>query len=768
MSFDRCMRLAKAAKPELTEKAQHLIYPRMFDTGLTSAQVEQVLKTLRDSTDVGFRALKTDWQDFKRSELQQEQQAQRGENSSPYRVINGALHREKDTNDGSVPIPLCNFDAAIIREEIRDDGAEQTVTFVIEGRLQNGGPLPPAEVPASRYPGMSWVTEAWGAPPLIYAGQGTKDHLRVAIQQRSGTVPRRTVYAHFGWRKVNGAWFYLHATGAIGTDGAFSQIEVLPGDSRLSGYELPNPPEGAALQDAVRASLSLLELAPLRLSVPLLCSVYLAPLCELSPADLAVFLLGLTGTFKTELTALAQAHFGATFNGRNLPANWSATANALEKQAFIAKDMLLTVDDFSPTGTQSDVARAHRDAERLLRAQGNRAGRDRMRADGSLRPTYHPRGLILSSGEDAPKGHSLRARVFFLEVTRGDVDPAALTLAQRQASDGVYAAAMSGYVRWLAPQMDSLRTELADLKWELRACAIEHTTHRRTPDQVAALATGFHTFIRYALEIGAITQTEHAHLWTEGWAAIGEAAAKQSAQQESEDPVTRFKELLSAAVASGHAHFADVATGDAPIEPQRWGWRFKTIGTGDFMRDEWQPQGERVGWVTGETLLLEPEAAYAAAQKLARAQGDNLSMAQRTLYKRMGERGFILSSDKDRNTKRWTVVGELRAIIHLPEDYLLTENVQNVQNVRVLSETEETPTTVGGEATAKRTSAEAKRTTGTKGEGETYKGKTCAERDLQAVGTFGTKAGGVPPAGFSDNRERDPLASLVGATEGEI
>ena len=87
-------------------------------------------------------------------------------------------------------------------------------------------------------------------------------------------------------------------------------------------------------------------------------------------------------------------------------------------------------------------------------------------------------------------------------------------------------------------------------------------------------------------------------------------------------------------------------------------------------------------------VLLEPEAAYAAAQKLARAQGDNVSMNQRTLYKRMGERGFIASSDKDRNTKRWTVAGELRAIIHLFRDYLLTENVSNVPNVQAPSETE--------------------------------------------------------------------------------
>jgi len=35
-----------------------------------------------------------------------------------------------------------------------------------------------------------------------------------------------------------------------------------------------------------------------------------------------------------------------------------------------------------------------------------------MRADGSLRPPKPPRGLVISTGEEIPNGHSLRARMF--------------------------------------------------------------------------------------------------------------------------------------------------------------------------------------------------------------------------------------------------------------------------------------------------------------------------------------------------------------------
>src|SRR5204862_335813 len=112
-----------------------------------------------------------------------------------------------------------------------------------------------------------------------------------------------------------------------------------------------------------------------RITVPLLAAVYRA---VLGAADFALHLAGETGQGKTELAALAQQHYGAGLDARNLPGNWASTGNSLEGLAFAAKDGLVTVDDFVPAGTVADVARMHREADRLLRAQGNRSGRMRM------------------------------------------------------------------------------------------------------------------------------------------------------------------------------------------------------------------------------------------------------------------------------------------------------------------------------------------------------------------------------------------------------
>src|SRR5207245_7582632 len=130
-----------------------------------------------------------------------------------------------------------------------------------------------------------------------------------------------------GWREVDGHWIYLHAGGAIGESGTVEGINVAPPDA-LAGYLLPDPPGGAELVEAVRASLAIsCGLAPDRIVFLLVAAVFRATLAS---ADFALKLAGATGVYKTELAALCQQHYGAGMDARHLPASWSSTGNALE------------------------------------------------------------------------------------------------------------------------------------------------------------------------------------------------------------------------------------------------------------------------------------------------------------------------------------------------------------------------------------------------------------------------------------------------------
>src|SRR5439155_24827372 len=127
--------------------------------------------------------------------------------------------------------------------------------------------------------------------------------------------------------------------------------------------------------------------------------------------------------------------------------NWTSTANALEALAFLAKDVLLVIDDFKPGGSKAEIDQLHAKADRVLRAQGNNSARQRCWADGTVRADRPPRGLVVMTGEDQVRGESLRARQLPLLVRKGDLDVRSLTPYQQDAAAGKYAAALAGFLR---------------------------------------------------------------------------------------------------------------------------------------------------------------------------------------------------------------------------------------------------------------------------------------------------------------------------------
>ncbi len=581
----------------------------------------------------------------------------------PDRETSAGLVWDKPTANGTVTVPLTNFTARIVAQLVEDNGVEQRRLLDIEGSV--GTRARRFQLTALEFTTMNWPTERLGSDAVTYAGMG-RDHPRVAIQLLSGAAPEQIVYTHLGWREIGGTWVYLHAGGAIGplgTVGTLAEGGETHLDGALARYLLPDPPVGLALQEALQASLRLLDLAPDRVSVPLLAATYRA---VLGSTDFSLHLTGPTGTFKTELAALAEQHYGLSMDSRHLPGAWSSTGNSLEALAFAAKDALLVVDDFAPAGSAVDVQRLHREADRLFRAQGNRSGRGRMRADTSLRPAKPPRGLILSTGEDVPRGQSLRARLFVLDVAPGDVDGNALGACQADGTVGRYADALAGFIRWVSGRYSEIQSHLQSETAQLRDQDTQSRAHRRTPEIIANLAIGMRYLLDFALEAGAISVEQRVTLWQRSWAALGEAGANQDEQQSASDPAARFIQLLAAAITAGRAHIAG-EDGAAPPNAGAWGWRKEPARTDSDQPEFWRAQRERVGWVVGDALFLDPDASFAVAQSMGRDVGDPLAVQPRTLHQRLAQAGLLVSVEDARHrvTVRRTLDGARRAVLHL-------------------------------------------------------------------------------------------------------
>ncbi len=576
-----------------------------------------------------------------------------------YEATDRGLVWNRWTSNGPVPVLLTNFTARIVADIARDDGVETTRAFEIEARL--GKRVSRFSVPAARFASMNWPTEHMGAEAVIFPGQSQRDHARAAVQLLSGPVDQRTMYAHTGWRVIDGAPVYLHAGGAIGRNGQVAGVQVdLP--SALAEVKLPDPPTDETLRSAVAASLDLLRLAPDRISVPVL-----AATCRsvLGGADSSIHLSGPTGAGKTELAARCMQHFGPGFSRTALPGSWSSTGNSLEVLAFIAKDLLLPVDDFCPTGSSSDVHRIHREADRLFRGQGNNSGRGRLSSDGTLRNARPPRGLILSTGEDIPRGQSLRARMLVVAVGPYDIDFDLLTEAQKVGQEGVYAAAMAGYLKWLAPRYEGLKRKMPDEVHAIRAAAVREGQHRPAPSIVADLYIGFRTFVSFAQDVGAIESAVGDELLKRAWAALLDVAREQAEHQATSEPTARFFELLRSALASGEAYVATFE-GTAPEDAGAWGWRERIVGMGTNERKDLQPLGHRVGWIDETDIYLDRDAAYRACE-VAAGGGDGLSISASTLVKRLHEKRLLASTDQMRKSLlvRRVIENHRRSVVHV-------------------------------------------------------------------------------------------------------
>jgi hypothetical protein len=566
----------------------------------------------------------------------------------------------RPTDDGGSPMLLANFSARIIASYLLDDGSEGLPDRVLklECTLNNKKTVV-VSVPARKFTMMDWPLELLG--PRAQVGVNCRDRLRAAILACSSAsnMEEHNIYSHTGWREIGGRQVYLHSGGAISGKGAV-KIETQVSHA-LERFDLPDPRKKPEIVRAIRASMKMLEVAPDRVSFALFAAVWRA---VLGHASFSVHLTGRTGAGKSAIAALAQQHYGPKMDGDHLPGSWTSSINANEALAFEAKDALFVIDDFNPIGNASDVARWHKDADRLFRGQGNQAGRARMRADTSIRAPKWPRGVILSTGEDTPNGQSLKARLLIVEIAKGELDFKKLTACQSDAAAGLYSMALSGFIRWLAPRIANAEKAMQKAVTEYRSAAakIGDQSHMRTPDNVANLMQGFHFWLQFATSHQAITTEKRAELWKRACHAFDELIRVQTVNQTTADPTQQFIQLIGSAFAGGRAHLCDSAGGRPKQNAAEFGWKHNT----DARPTTWTARGQQIGWTRDGNMYLEPTNTFAIVQAIAKETGQHITLSLTTLLRRLKQANLLASTDESRETItiRRTLEGAQHSVLH--------------------------------------------------------------------------------------------------------
>ena len=539
-----------------------------------------------------------------------------------YEVINGAYHAiEYKENKGAEPIliprALCNFDARILEEIAKDDGQEITRVLKIKGQKATGQRLPEIEVDAADFSGMKWVMQKWGLKAIIHAGQSNADKLREAIQWHSQEAMSRTEYTHTGWREIDGKRVYLTTAGALGLDNVTVRLE-----GSLKRYAIPTSLEGTNLQEAIKKSLQLLDLAPRSVTWALWGCMYLAPLADIAPIDFVLWVFAETGSLKSTLCAMFLSHYG-NFTYKTLPEGWASTDNALEKSIFATKDAPIVIDDFAPQASGVEAQNYERRANRIIRAIGNHNPRTRMNADTSLREGYPSRGLVISTAEQLPSGQSILARCLPVEILRDTVNKDLLTTAQKEAD--YLPKAMAGYLSWLSKNWESIKANFQDritiLRDEMRG-----DYHLRTPEMFANLLLGIKLGLTFATESGAISKAEAKALFINAKSEIKSLAESQSEHVKDELPTQRFINVLESLISQSDFYLTDM------------------IGNADSTGKSW------LGWFDKDYVYIQSDTAYNSVSEFLRREGSAPLLKQKGLYSMLARHEFILPNAKEKTS----------------------------------------------------------------------------------------------------------------------
>ena len=373
------------------------------------------------------------------------------------------------------------------------------------------------------------------------------------------------------------------------------------------------------------------------------------------PVDFALHLTGRSGTFKSELISLFQSHYGDKMDARNLPGSWSSTGNALEAQSFYAANAPFVIDDFVPIGTSWQIKAYQTTADKIIRAQGNQSGRARLTDTSSLQSAYYPRGVILSTGEDTPEGHSVRARMMIMELSPGDVAPDKLTKAQHYRPN--YSIAVAALIRHLCTHPIDLRSRSDAIR--NKCLSIGHT---RTPPMLGRLVATAEVVLHWAFERHYISENARARFTKLATESIMDAGKRQQQYLESTDPVELFSAAIRQAFGAGLAHMRTL-NGGIPAKPTMLGWT-EDKDHNDF--PIYKSHGPCVGWVNwnNDEMFLEINVGYNAIRKIA---GHEMALTKQTMFKRLKDAGALLRTDevRQRNTVRITAENHPRQVVAL-------------------------------------------------------------------------------------------------------
>lgn len=543
---------------------------------------------------------------------------------SPYKVVDGNLCMEVTEKHSTYDRKLSNFTPYIKSELTIDDGATETKYLRLAGKHANGETLPEIEVSGKDFPSFNWLFEKWGAKCILEVGKNIREHLRYAIQQTAEYAEQQFIYQQTGWKKINGAWYFLLPGDSNFNVSLKGKLESYCGEQNYSKSDLETV-----------YSMMKTPPAPKEVILVLLAFTFLTPLIEfLRQAQcmpkFVLNIIGSTGTRKSTMAALFLCFFGI-FNAGNLPMSFRDTANSIIQNAFALKDVLTCIDDFHPCG-RDDERKLTGTMQALVRSYGDRTGRGRLRKDSSPMESRPPLGNAIVTSEFPPDiGESGTARYFLLELKDGDVNLDTLSSFQQYAEQGVLRRAMFAYTEWVKKkflQVEAIQMGFVKMLKEsftaYRSDFIQTgiSCHGRVPEMIAELRIGMKMFLWFLEDHAIIKKDDESDFMEEFKTILYSLAQRQGENIKNDKPSVVFVKKLYALIESGAVAVTrkELSLGEDPY-PRNF-----------------------IGFEDEHYLYLNKDIAYRHVKVLCNEQGENFSLTSKALLKTLAEDGLIKTS----------------------------------------------------------------------------------------------------------------------------
>ena len=466
----------------------------------------------------------------------------------------------------------------------------------------------------------------FGAACRIFLGRGAKSRYSEAMQIQCENAPLTMLYQHTGYTTIEGERVFLNGGHSVTKDGLTDKYNVL-----LSGQMENYVFTDKKVSERYKTLLSLLpSVAPTSLVYAGLGLSFLTPLnallrdCGIEPCFILYF-TGKTGARKTTMAKLFLNFFGAFNNGTAPTASFRDTTNAVEKKFALADSTLVLLDDRIPSTTPKIKAQMEAMEQAVARQIGDRSGRARMNADGTLKATYRPKcNLIITAEESFSNvGESAIARSISVDLKPGDINLSALTKVQQNADH--LNQCMSDYIQFVIRNWDSITEQAKPLFLEYRDKA-QNGGHGRLAECVAHLQIGIYFMCEWLLGENIVDEAQAERLRTAAWNVFIELADKQNRRIVEEKPVKLFLDAVREMRDRGTIRIVDIDC------------------TNDYN------SSSVVGYRDKDFYYFYPDSIYTEVKKFYSAQDRNYPLGKAGLFQQLAIDGLI-ETDKDQTTK---------------------------------------------------------------------------------------------------------------------